>query len=347
VKNKNEPKLLTRDVFREAVFKRDGRKCVFCGAPAKDAHHIIERRLFPDGGYYIENGAAVCEDHHIACEKTLISVEAVRKACGTVRKVVPPHLYVDTSYDKWGNPILPNGTRRRGELFYDESVQKILAEAGVLTDFVYYVKHPRTHHVPWSLGINDDDRVVEDMEGFRGRRVVVTEKMDGENTTIYNDFTHARSVDSGSHPSRDWLKNFASGFMHDIPSGWRVCGENVYAKHSIGYSDLPSYFLGFSVWNEMNICLSWDETLEWFELLGITPVRVMHDGTYYESAIRAKCDVDKHWDTCEGYVIRVAEEIGYGEFKSKVAKCVRKGHVQTAQHWFYGQEVVKNGLRSE
>ena len=28
-----------RDIFREAVFDRDGHKCVVCQAPAKDAHH--------------------------------------------------------------------------------------------------------------------------------------------------------------------------------------------------------------------------------------------------------------------------------------------------------------------
>ena len=44
-------KLLTRDEFRRQVFERDGNKCVFCDRPAKDAHHIIERRLWPDAGY--------------------------------------------------------------------------------------------------------------------------------------------------------------------------------------------------------------------------------------------------------------------------------------------------------
>ena len=44
--------LLTRDQFREGVFKRDNHKCVICRAPAVDAHHIIERRLWTDGGYY-------------------------------------------------------------------------------------------------------------------------------------------------------------------------------------------------------------------------------------------------------------------------------------------------------
>ena len=36
-----EPKIISRDEFREGVFKRDGHKCVICGQPAKDAHHII------------------------------------------------------------------------------------------------------------------------------------------------------------------------------------------------------------------------------------------------------------------------------------------------------------------
>lgn len=65
-------KLLTRDAFREGVFARDGNCCVFCGRPAVDAHHILERRLWPDGGYYLNNGASVCAEHHMLCETTEI-----------------------------------------------------------------------------------------------------------------------------------------------------------------------------------------------------------------------------------------------------------------------------------
>jgi len=43
--------LLTRDQFRDGVFARDGRRCVICqSAGPLDAHHIVERRLWPDGG---------------------------------------------------------------------------------------------------------------------------------------------------------------------------------------------------------------------------------------------------------------------------------------------------------
>ena len=338
-----EAKLLTRDAFREGVLKRSNHQCVFCSQPAINAHHIIERRLWSDGGYYMENGAAVCGDHHIQCETTKLSVEAVREACGIKRIVVPDHLYLDQTYDKWGNPVLGNGTRLKGELFFDDSVQKILGQGGVLGLFTEWVKYPRTHHFPWSQGVNDDDRVLQSLEAFYGQRVIFTEKKDGENTNFYRDYMHARSVDGRSHPSRSWVKRFWSQICMDIPKGWRICGENLYATHSIHYTDLPSYFMGFSIWNDRNVCLGWDETLEWFELLGITPVPVLFDGIFDEKTVRALWS-ENDWDRIEGNVGRVAGEITYAQFRTHVGKFVRKGHVQTAKHWMRGQRIKPNLL---
>lgn len=67
------------------------------------------------------------------------------------------------------------------------------------------IKYPRTLHLPWSLGRTSDDKVLSSMDHFSGREVVVTEKMDGENTTIYSDGLHARSTTSQRHPSRSWV----------------------------------------------------------------------------------------------------------------------------------------------
>lgn len=336
-------KLLTRDEFRNGVFARDNHKCVFCDKPAVDAHHIIERRLWPDSGYYLDNGASVCAEHHIKCEETTISVEDVRFACGIKKIVVPPHLYPDQPYDKWGNPVLENGRRLKGELFFDESVQKILTQGKVLEDFTAQVKYPRTHHLPWSEGINDDDRIIDSLAKFEGKRVIVTEKMDGENTSLYRDYVHARSIDGRSHPSRDWVKQNWSTFSADIPEGWRVCGENLFAKHSIHYTELPTYFMGFSIWDEKNVCLSWDQTTEWFNLMNITPVPVLYDDVFDEKKIKSiwnKTD----WNNREGYVVRVADEIKYGEFRYLVGKFVRKNHITTVKHWMHGQAIEKNIL---
>ncbi|MGF1687487.1 RNA ligase family protein [Photobacterium japonica] len=201
-------------------------------------------------------------------------------------------------------------------------------------------KYPRTPHLPWSPGATSDDIRCIDTRMFVGKQVVVTEKMDGENTTLYRELTHARSVDSRNHPSRDWLKRFHAAIRHDIPEGWRLCGENLYAQHSIVYSSLKSYFYGFSVWDSNNQCLSWDETLIWFELLGIQSPPVLYQGLWDEDAIRRI-----HTDTgeSEGYVVRLQDGFAFDAFSLSVAKWVRKGHVQTDQHWMFA-EIIPNSL---
>lgn len=207
----------------------------------------------------------------------------------------------------------------------------------------YRVKYPRTSHLPWSLGVADDDRVIQDLSHFVGKRVIVTKKMDGENTTMYSDHIHARSIDSSGGSDRDWVKGFWSTIAHDIPEFWRICGENLWAEHSIHYTDLVSYFLGFSVWNEMNVCLSWDDTLWYLDMLGIHPVPLLYDGIWDEKKIRA-LEKDLDWKTDEGYVVRLADSFTYREFKVSIAKFVRKGHVQTSVFWRH-KTFVQNELK--
>lgn len=336
--------LLTREAFRDAVFIRDNHTCVMCDALVVDAHHIIERRLWGDGGYYVDNGASVCREHHLACEQTTISTDEVRSAAGIKKVVLPEHLYSDQDYDKWGNVILPNGQRLRGELFWDESVQRALASGKVLDLFTHYVKYPRTFHLPWSPGMSDDDRIHKSTEQWYGREVVVGIKMDGENTSCYTDHIHARSVNSGPHPSRDRIKAMWAQFCGDIPVGWRICCENVYATHSIHYTDLTSYLIGFGVWTDKNLCLGWDETLEWFELLGIEPNKTLYEGVYDEELIKGLGD-RLDFDRDEGYVVRLRDSFRYNEYRKYVGKFVRTGHVQTAKHWMMGQAVVPNELK--
>lgn len=335
--------VLTRQAFHDAVFARDRHECVVCKTAAQDAHHIIERKLWPDGGYYIDNGASLCGGCHVLAEQTLIGCDDLRSRCGIGRVVLPPHLYVDQAYDKWGNPIQSNGTRLKGELFDDPSVQRILEP--VLHLFVGRVKYPRTYHLPWSEGATRDDRIVGlDELGHltkTGIEVVVTEKMDGENTTMYRDGMHARSVEYEPHPSRDWVKALHGSIAHDIPEGWRICGENLYAKHSIAYRDLPSYFMVFSVWDDKNVCLSWDETEEWTQLLGLSTVPVEYRGPWDETELH---EMDLDSVRSEGYVIRPAGRFHSSEFRKNVLKYVRAHHVKTDVHWMRSA-VVPNLLR--
>jgi len=345
---KNPNPLLSRDDFREGVFKRDNHTCIMCQNPAQDAHHILERRLFSDGGYYISNGASLCGECHLKAETTEISVEEIREKLGIKKKVLPPHLYTDVIYTKWGDTILSNGMRTPGELFHDESVQKVLKAGNMLDRYTQYIKYPRTYHVPYSGYIGEDDRIQNDMSIFKGD-IVVTEKLDGENTTMYNDHIHARSVDGNSHWTQSYVKQLHSTIAYDIPKNFRICGENMFAKHSIKYDNLKSYFYVFSIWNEKNICLSWDDTCEWAALFGLATVPVLYRGQWDDSPEKLhkhiwekKIDETRH----EGYVIRNAGEFSYGQFRTNTMKYVRKNHVTSASHWKFSN-IEQNELQHD
>jgi hypothetical protein len=113
------------------------------------------------------------------------------------------------------------------------------------------------------------------------------------------------------------------------------------AVHSIEYEDLPHFFLLFSIWNEKNECLSWDETVEYAKMLGIHTVPVLFDGIFDEVQLRNNMFVPG----TEGFVVRLARAFRYEVFGRCVAKYVRADHVQSDEHWMH-QEVRFNKWRS-
>lgn len=337
--------LLSRDAFRAAVFTRDEGRCVICGEEGRDAHHILERRLFEDGGYYLDNGALVCGPCHLRAEGTLISPEELRVAAGITRSVLPGHFLPEDRTDKWGNPIHPSGRRSRGELFYEDSVQKVLGQAGVLDLYDVRVKYPRSVHLPSSPGASADDRILTDTSHLDGREIVASIKMDGEATSLYRDFFHARSLESAAHPSQSWMRALHATVAHEIPEGWRICGENVYARHAIAYAGLPTYFFVYSIWNERNEALPVDETRDWCDLLGLEVVPEFYRGPFDEERIRALMPERTPWsEVNEGFVVRLSAGFHYREFARSLAKWVRPGHVlEGSEHW-RTQAVVPNLL---
>lgn len=206
-----------------------------------------------------------------------------------------------------------------------------------------FYKYQRTLHFNWSLGSTNDDKFLESIEPFIGMFVVNTEKMDGENTSMYPDRIHARSIDSLDHPSRHWVKGLWGQIRNEIPTGWRICGENLYAKHSIEYNDLESYFQVFSIWDENNMCLSWPDTLVMCECLNLTPVReisrVIFDEEYLKNLANT-LDLTK----VEGYVTRNMKSFHYDDFSENVGKFVRAKHIHTDQHWMF-EKVTPNKLK--
>ncbi|MBO9397311.1 RNA ligase family protein [Shimia sp. R9_2] len=204
-------------------------------------------------------------------------------------------------------------------------------------------KYGRTYHLPISPGATSDDKIMSSIEHLQVSDLVITEKMDGENTTIHRNGTHARSPDSKYHPSRDWLQAFAAGISFNLAPNERIVGENLYARHSIAYTELPSYFLGFAliVDNEIQ---SWSETLSRFSDLGIAPVKTLYRGAFYDGLFE---EIARNLDqnTQEGFVVRSANAFLESQMPTHIGKYVRAGHVQSEVHWTK-TELVPNSLKN-
>lgn len=124
--------LLSRDEFRTQVLARSGGACAVCTQPATAAHHLIERHLWPDGGYYLDNGAPLCDEHHLAAEDTSLSVEHLRELCQIHQVLLPPGFDPDVPIDKWGNTFTPEGWRKLGPMADHDGMKRLLRRRAIV-----------------------------------------------------------------------------------------------------------------------------------------------------------------------------------------------------------------------
>lgn len=207
-------------------------------------------------------------------------------------------------------------------------------------------KYPRTPHLPWSLGISSDDRLLSDvgLHVLSNAQTVVTEKMDGGNVTLMRDCFYARSVDSGTPAWEKYAKAEWARMAHEIPVGWRVSAESMWAQRSVPYTNLDGPLLVFAIWNNRNIMLSWDDTVTWATLLGLPTVPVLGSGTGLEYTHQAWAN---HHDenVSEGYVVRDRGSFPDYQFAHRIAKYVRANHVRTEASWRRRTDFVTNGFK--
>ena len=129
----------------------------------------------------------------------------------------------------------------------------------------YNPKYPRTYHLPWSPGATSDDKKLSGdwFKNYEKREIVITEKLDGENTAITNLDCYARSHSS---PTRSpWSRNLwddKNGILWKVRSkigeNETVYGENLYGEHSIHYDKLTAFWHIFAV-NDGKDWYSWDD----------------------------------------------------------------------------------------
>ena len=210
------------------------------------------------------------------------------------------------------------------------------------------MKYPRTWHCPWSLGKSSDDKVLVSTDHFIGKEVIISEKLDGESCGMDRKICHARSLDSKNHPSRNYVKGIWGRIRHEIPEGWKLFGENMFAKHSIHYNALTDYFYLIGIVDNRQRFLSWEETVEWATILDLKTVPLIWDGIYDEALIQSLWPRPSFFGAqeSEGYVIRTTEEFAAKDFQYHVAKFVRKEHIQTSEFWA-NEPIIPNLLESK
>lgn len=201
-------------------------------------------------------------------------------------------------------------------------------------------KYGRTYHFPWSPGVGSDDKIIESLDQFLGKEVVITEKLDGSNSCLVPEDVFARSHATGArHISFSRLKAKHQEIAHLLKSEEMVFGENCMAVHSIVYDLLPSFFFMFGLYNkETKTWGSWDEVKKRAEELDLLTVPELGVYTFknlkeMQKTVEEICkEKSIYGGSREGVVMRLRSSFHDDEFSKSLVKNVRANHVQT-DHW--------------
>jgi hypothetical protein len=204
-------------------------------------------------------------------------------------------------------------------------------------------KYPRSFHLPWSPGGTSDDKRLADVSSLVGVEVVITEKCDGSNLTYTRTSVFSRShAGPPSHPSFDLAKATHARIAHLLSDGLSLFCEYCYAVHSLEYAALPDYSLVFGARDDVTgTWWDWDMVTAQAREVGLPTVPVLFRGAVgsareLEALTNELAAAPSALSGArEGVVVRVAGEFADADFSRSLGKWVRKGHVQTDDHWLH------------
>lgn len=201
-------------------------------------------------------------------------------------------------------------------------------------------KYPKTLHLPFTKCATSDDKIasIEQVEMLLSKKIIITEKMDGENCCISAMGVYARS--HAAYTTSPWsieVRKLQGVIGRDLSEDMSIFGENMEGVHSILYEKLDSYFYVFGV-RINETFLKWDETKELCFLLDLKTVPVIFEGniTYKELEELSKDIMSKgsqYGSIKEGFVVRNYDGFLETNFSKNVFKYVRSHHIQTDSHW--------------
>lgn len=202
-------------------------------------------------------------------------------------------------------------------------------------------KYPRTFHWPTSPGVQSDDKVHKNIAELLGCEITITEKLDGSNVTLARGKVFGRSTSSPSqHAWHGMVRKHHAWKTYDLSPTLKICGEDLYAIHSIEYGPIPEAetFYIFNV-NDNGYWLGYDARVALSEKLSIPMAPLWFRGVFHTEKELSKWLAEniKVGSTLggpmEGFVIQTVDGFYDSKFSTNVAKYVRAGHVQTDQHW--------------
>ncbi len=216
-------------------------------------------------------------------------------------------------------------------------------------------KYPRTYHFQFSPEVHSDDKVISfaHLGHFLQDEVIITEKLDGANSCLKGH----QGVYGRSHalPTREpWYDHLKGEYYARLdklqPHLWYF-GENTFAIHSLEYTEMEHYFYIFAIYDSIkDEWLSYDDMVIEANRVELPLVPLLFRGSveslgwvnkWMDKTMKSK--FSKLGGELEGFVMRVASAIPGNLFNQFVAKYVRKGHVQTDEHWSknWVQQVLK------
>lgn len=209
-------------------------------------------------------------------------------------------------------------------------------------------KYPRTYHLSCSPEVHSDDKVlpIEIEETFLNEELYISEKIDGGNAPLHAGKVYARAISNETfHPSFTKLKNLYKGIYYEKMNEFDfheniLYGENVQAEHSIKYTKLNSPYYLFNILSlKTNIWKSVEEVEEISKQLNLPMVPFIAKRKFKTIKELSKFLAEElkkpsaFGEDREGFVIRKVNQFKTEDFYKNVCKYVRKGHVQTEDHW--------------
>lgn len=216
-------------------------------------------------------------------------------------------------------------------------------------------KFPRTKHLPLNPNATSDDKIASEEECdilFKSDNVFYEDKLDGANTAIYFDSYGNPIIRNRNHilnkgygkketpaklqyrPIWNWAYEHLDNFKRlreKLDFEPAVYGEWLYARHTINYDLLPSYFIAFDIYDGKNF-LDSRTARQYLQNSGFDLPPLLREGKIksfneLEALMERKSSFSSS-DTIEGLYIKAFD----GEKVTHRFKMVRQGFIQ-GEHW--------------